>query len=142
MDTVTVSVLISVSLILLTLTALILVGSAIPLMNQASRTLIAYEQLATSVQSEVKPTLKEFKEVVDGFNEIRSLTARSVTEVGHKVEDVADTVGLVAGTASKHSSVLGTGILAGIRAYLSHSKPPDDIKRISQEGGDSNVRLR
>lgn len=121
MDPLLVNAFISVALMLLAVTTLLLVSSAIPLFSQASRTLIAFEKLADTLQNESRPTLSEFREVLSGLNQLKSATAERVTEVGHRVEDVAGSVGQVAGSAKKHSSVWGAGLLAGVRAYLSGS---------------------
>lgn len=131
MDPTTVNALISVSLMLLAVTALLLIASAIPLLSQASRTLIAYEKLADTLQTEISPTLGEVKTMLEGVNQIRQVTTERVTQVSHQVTDVAGSMGTAAEKAKKNSSALGVGLLAGIRAYLDTGKSePQATKQI------------
>lgn len=139
MDPATLNALVCIALGFLAVTALMLLGSAIPLFMQASRTLHAYENLADTLQNELKPTLGEVRTMLEGVNELRSLTAERVSEVSHKVEDVAGTMGIAAGEAKKKSSVWGAGLLAGVKAYLdaNHGEP----KQLAIKRGEQNVEL-
>jgi uncharacterized protein YoxC len=135
------NVLVAVSLMFLAVTLSLLVGFAAPLFIQAGRTLNAYEKLADTLETEVKPTLIEVRHVVDGLNDLRSLTSARVTAVSHRVEDVAGTVSTVAGEAKKHSNVWGTGLLAGVRAYLNGQSPDiqPSTRQIPASQGEKNV---
>lgn len=142
MDPALINSFIVVALMLLGVTALLLVSSAIPLMGQAGRTLIAWEKLADTLQSETKPTLTELKEVLAGVNQLKSVTAERVTEVGHKVENVAGSFTQVADQAKRQSSVFGAGLFAGVKAYLTskdHAAPNQDTKQITALKGEPNV---
>jgi uncharacterized protein YoxC len=132
---------IAVALILLAVSTFLLVSSAMPLMHQANRTAIAFEKLADTLQAETKPTLQELRDVISGVNQLRSVTAERVTEVGHRVEDVAGTVGQVAGSAKKHTAVWGAGLLAGVRAYLAGKDSTGSQAEVKQitDRGEKNV---
>jgi uncharacterized protein YoxC len=131
-----VNVLISVSLMLLAVTALLLIGSAIPLLSQASRTLVAYEKLAETLETELSPTLTEVKTMLEGVNQIRQVTTDRVTQVSHQVTDVAGSVGTVADKAKKQSSAWGAGLLAGVRAYLEAGKSEPHARQIASSKGE------
>lgn len=134
MDPNLINAFVAVSLIILTLSLLLMVSAAIPLISQASRTLFAYERLADTVETEIKPTLLEVKEAVEGFNQFRSLTAKRVNEVGHTVEDVAGSVGHAAKDVTKSSSVFGAGLIAGIKHYLEDKEVKQfEAKQISSK---------
>jgi uncharacterized protein YoxC len=122
------NVMVSVSLMFLALTLVMLAGAAVPLMFQAGRTLTAYERLAETIDVEIKPTLLEVKDAIQGINQIRSITTQRVNEVSHRVEDVADTVGTAAGQAAKRSSVWGAGLLAGVQAYFNREQETRQIE--------------
>ena len=141
MDPTMVNAFITMALMLLAVASLMLVAAAFPMMNQASRTLIAFEKLADTVQGETKPTLAELREVISGLNQLKSVTAERVTEVSHRVEDVAGTVGNVAGKAKKSSAVWGAGFVAGIRAYLTSredGQAATDVKQLSVDRGEGS----
>ena len=141
MDPTMVNAFITMALMLLAVASLMLVAAAFPMMNQASRTLIAFEKLADTVQGETKPTLTELREVISGLNQLKSVTAERVTEVSHRVEDVAGTVGNVAGKAKMSSAVWGAGFIAGIRAYLTprdDGQASTDVKQLSVDGGEGS----
>jgi len=121
--------LIGFALGLMAITALLLVGAAWFVVPQISHTLRAYEKLADTLDAELKPTLVEVHEVLQGVNQLRQLTTQrvtevgqKVTEVGHQVEVVAGSMGQAAGSAQKQSSVLGAGLWAGVKHYLSGEK--------------------
>lgn len=117
-----INVLIAFSLLILTVIACLIAGNFFPVLSQASRTLNAYEKLAETLDSEIKPTLEEFKDVLHGVNELRSITAQRVSDVSTTVEDVAGSMTQAAGQAGKQGSVLGAGFLAGVKAYFSQQK--------------------
>lgn len=112
---------------------------------QASRTFVAYERLADTLDREVVPTVMEVREVMDGIKRLPNATAQRLTEVSHQVESVAGSVGVAADKAKRNSSVFGAGIFAGLRAYLS-GHDDDDIenpaRQISEARGESNVKLK
>ena len=129
------------ALMLLAVTSLMVACAAVPMVNQASRTLVAFEKLADTLQGETKPTLAELREVVSGLNQLKSVTAERVTEVSHRVEDVAGTVGTVAGKAKKGSAVWGAGFVAGIKAYLAgkdDGQAATEMKQLSVDRGEAS----
>ena len=145
MDPHTVNVMVAVALMLLTVTALLLIAFLLPLLLQAGRTLIAYEKLADTLQNEVPPTLSEFRHVAERVNQLGSVTTQRVTEVSHKVEEVSGSLGQAAGQARRQSRVWGTGLLAGIKAYLGgkdHNASDPEVKQLTVERGEHNVELR
>jgi len=143
--TVTLNVFVIAALMLLAVSAILLIGSAVPLLEQARRTVNAYERLADTLENELKPTLADVREVLEGVNQIRSVTAQRVTEVGHKVEEVSGSFGEVAGQAKRQSSVWGAGLIAGIKAYLSardEQGPRSEPRQITQDIGEQHVELK
>ena len=141
MDPATVNVLIAVSIMLLAVTGLLLIASAIPLLGQASRTLIAYEKLAETLETELSPTLTEVKTMLEGVNQIRQVTTERVTAVSHQVGGVAGSVGTVADKAKKQSSAWGAGLWAGVKAYLDSTKADSPSRQIGSAKGEENVEL-
>ena len=109
-----------IALVVLALTTVWLVASLGPLISQAIHTLLAIEKLSETVDNEVKPTFFEIRETIDGIRQFPAITAKQVSEVGHKVEDVASSVSEVVGKAKKHSSVWGAGVLAGLKTYFTY----------------------
>jgi uncharacterized protein YoxC len=126
---------------LLAVTALLLIGSALPLLGQASRTLLAYEKLAETLETELSPTLTEVKTMLEGVNQIRQVTTDRVTAVTHQVGGVAGSVGTVADKAKKNSSAWGAGLWAGMKAYLESSKAESQARQIASSKGEENVEL-
>ncbi len=133
----------------------LLLAVAFPLMAQITRTLNAYENLAQTLDSELGPTLQEVQKVVTGVGELKQIAQQRVVQVGTKVEDVAGSLTKAAGSAQKHSSVMGAGIWAGLRAYLEgksernekreHGKgeePSGSAKQITIDRGEENVGLK
>jgi hypothetical protein len=90
-------------------------GSLVP---QINKTLGAYERLAGTLEDEITPTLREVNKVVSGITELKTIAVKNVGDVTTKVEDVTGNLTKAADSAKKHSSVWGTGFLAGARAYL------------------------
>lgn len=106
----------------LALLSLGLVGLAMAcgqLVPQVNRTLTAYEKLATTLETELAPTLREVSKLAGGVIKIQSVAQQSITDVGTKVEDVTGNLTKVTDTAKKEANVWGTGLLAGFKAYLS-----------------------
>ena len=95
------------------------------LMLQGQNTLKSIERLSDTLKEEVGPTAVELREVVHGVNQIRSITAQRVTDVGHKVEEVAGSVTHVTTTAKRESAAFGVGLLAGIKSYLKGKNTED-----------------
>lgn len=99
------------------------------LVPQVNRTLIAYERLADTLESELGPTLKEVQKVVVGVGELKSITAQRVTEVSTKVEDVTGTITKAADQAKRNSSIWGAGFLAATKAYLEGKELGEENKK-------------
>lgn len=89
------------------------------LVPQVNRTLTAYEKLATTLETELAPTLREVSKLAGGVIKIQSVAQQSITDVGTKVEDVTGNLTKVTDSAKKESNVWGTGLLAGFKDYLS-----------------------
>jgi predicted PurR-regulated permease PerM len=106
------------SLVCLSLAVLVLLGLLMSIVPQANRTLNAFEKLATTVSTELQPTLAEASKLVGGVLKLQDLAQNSMSNMTDKVEDVTDNLSRVAVGAKKGSSVIGAGILAGIKAYL------------------------
>lgn len=105
----------------LALLSLSLVGLAMAagqLVPQVNRTLTAYEKLATTLETELAPTIREVSKLAGGVVKIQSVAQQSMTEVGTKVEDVTGNLTKVTDSAKKESNVWGTGLLAGMKSYL------------------------
>ena len=96
--------------------AVVACGQLVP---QVNRTLTAYEKLATTLETELAPSLREVSKLAGGVIKIQSVAQQSITDVGTKVEDVTGNLTKVTDTAKKESNVWGTGLLAGFKAYLS-----------------------
>ena len=119
-------VLVVYSLLFLAVALVMLTAAAIFVVPQASRTLHAYENLADTLEKELGPTLQEVQKVVTSVKELRHVAEKQITQVGTKVEDVTDSVGKVATSAKKESQVFGSGLLAGIKAYINGAKKGND----------------
>ena len=125
----------------LALLSLGLVGLAMAagqLVPQVNRTLTAYEKLATTLETELAPTLREVSKLAGGVIKIQSVAQQSITEVGTKVEDVTGNLTKVTSQAQKASNVWGTGLLAGFKAYL-HSHGNKDKEVSHGETGGSGM---
>ncbi len=137
-----INVAVVVALMLFAISTFLLVVNAVPLLMQGKETLGAVERLAKTLDDEVAPTLAELREVMDGVNQIRSVTAARVNEVGHKVEDVAGSLTGVVGQAQKASTVWGVGLIAGFRAYLtgknSNNGTGQESKQITMDRGEQH----
>jgi uncharacterized protein YoxC len=132
---------------LLTLSTFLLAAFAVPLFLQAQQTMNAYAKLANTLNSEVPSTLHEFKELAERVNMLGSATTQQITDVGHKVEEVSGSIGQAAGQAKRESSVWGSALMAGVKAYLSgrveeseNGQAASEARRISRDGGEQNVR--
>ncbi len=88
---------------------------------QANRTLGAFERLADTVSTELQPTLNEASKLLGGVLKLQDMAQISVSNVSDKVEDVSVNLTKAAHGAKKGSSIVGAGVLAGIKAYL-HAK--------------------
>lgn len=127
-----VDILVSFSLVILTISLLLFVSSVFPMLMQAARTLLAYEKLANTLETEVPATLHEFKQLAESVNALRRDTTQKVTDVGHKVEEVSGSIGLAAEEAKRKSSVWGTALLAGVKSYLSGKDTEDKLPESRQ----------
>ena len=136
-----------VCLMFMTVSIVFFVPSAVTILEQARRTLTAYERLANTLDAEVPATLNEFKQLADRVNQLGSVTTQRVTDVGHKVEEVSGSIGQAAEVAKKESSVWGSALWAGVRAYLSAKDSSErgpqtlpESKQITKDRGEQNVR--
>ena len=144
MELIDLNSLVAFAFILLAITSILMVAAIYTLVPQVSRTLIAYEKLADTVQVELRPTLAELKEVMAGVNQLRSVTTQRVTDVSHQVETVAGSFEQVASKAKKRTSVWGTGLLAGLKAYLTANHEDASHSHLEQilDKGEQNVGLK
>lgn len=134
MDPAVVNVAIVTALMFLAVSLTLLVTSIMPLLRQGEATLAAIQRLSSTIDKEVVPIASQFKDLIGTVSEIKSITAQRVGEVGSKAEAVAGNVNQLVGTAKKQSTVVGAGLLAGLKAYLSGadhqtSAPPDGQPR-------------
>ena len=131
-----VNVAVVVALVLFAISLLLLVSFSVPLVNQGIATLGAIQRLSKTLEDEVPPTMAELRQVTHGINEIRALTTARMNEVGHQVEYVTGSLNQAVDKAHAGSSVLGAGILAGIRTYLGSGKATPAHKQISTDKGE------
>lgn len=126
----------------------LLVASVMPLLRQGEQTLSSLQRLSDTLDKEVPPTLNELRGVMDGVNQIRSLTAQRVQDVGTKAEELTGNVTTIVGSAKKETAVAGTGLLAGLKAYFfgNHEHHSDekssDAKTIQMNRERKNVELK
>ncbi len=113
------NVLVVFSLLCLSISILVLLGVALSIVPQANRTLNAFEKLASTVSTELQPTLAEASKLLGGVLKLQDLAQSSVSNVTDKVEDMTDNLTRAAGGATKGSRIVGAGLLAGLKAYLS-----------------------
>ncbi len=111
-------VLVAAALIILAVTSILLIGSVVPLLIQAGRTLLAYERLADTLKLEIRPTLIEIVKFLNGINSLRTATTDRVVQAGQSFETVVSEVAQAAGSAKRQSSVLTTGLIAALKNYL------------------------
>lgn len=113
------NVLVVFSLLCLSMAILVLLGVALSLVPQANRTLNAFEKLANTVSTELQPTLSEASKLLGGVLKLQDLAQSSVSNVSDKVEHMTDNLTKAADDAKRGSKVIGAGLLAGLKAYLS-----------------------
>lgn len=89
------------------------------LLDQSSRTLGATENLINTLDKELGPTLREVDNVLVSVQEIKALAERGISGVGTKVEDVTGSIGKVTEQAKSQSSIWSTGLMTGLKAYIS-----------------------
>lgn len=135
------------ALIFLAVSLTLLVGSIMPLLRQSEATLSSLQRLSDTLDKEVPPTLSELRGVMDGVNQIRSLTAQRVQDVGTKAEELTGNVTTLVGTAKKETSVAGAGLLAGFKAYFWGQENKNDAekaenKTIAMNRERKNVELK
>lgn len=112
------NIVVAFALAFVAVTLTLLVAQALPLLRQLSDTAHSCQSLLTTLEKEVQPTAAELRDLLHGVNQIRAITASQVTEVSTKVEDLTGNVNQMVGSAKKESSVMGAGLLAGLRAYF------------------------
>jgi hypothetical protein len=115
---ITPDVLVTAALVILAVASMLLVGAAMPMMAQAGRTLLAYERLAETLKTQVDPTLNELIEFLNGLDSLRSVLTDRVAKVGHTAYVAADKVSSAAASATRHSSVVAAGLLAGLKSFM------------------------
>jgi uncharacterized protein YoxC len=113
-----INVIVVFTLMLLALSLIMLVGAAITLIPQISRTLGAFEKLASTVEIELEPTLSEANKLLGGVLKLQNIATTGVAGVQNKVEDVTGNISKAANQAQHHSSIWGAGLAAGVKAYL------------------------
>lgn len=136
-----VNVAVVAALIFLAVSLTLLVASIMPLLRQGEATLSSLQRLSDTLDKEVPPTMAELRGVMDGVNQIKSITAQRVSDVGHKAEELTGNVTNLVGSAKKESSVAGAGVLAGLKAYFfpDHS---EESKTITIKRERKNVELK
>jgi len=135
------------ALLVLAFSLALLVGSIMPLLRQVNSTALSFQKLSETMEREVGPTMTELRSVMDGVNQIKSITAQRVHDVGSKAEELTGSVTTLVGTAKKESTVASAGVLAGLKAYLfSHHEPHDEreieSKQIPVNRERKNVELK
>lgn len=118
MDPAAVNVAVMTALVFLAVSMTLLVASVMPLLRQGQATLAALQRLSLTLEKEIPPVTDQFRDLMGTVSEIKAITAQRVTEVGTKAEAMAGNVNNMVGTAKKQSSVMGTGLLAGLKAYF------------------------
>ena len=109
------------SFVLLAVSSLLLTGFIVPVVLQLTKTLAACESLATTVDKEIGVTLSEVNKLMSGLGDFKNVASHKVSQITQSVDDVKGNVTNVTKKAQIHTSVLGTGILSGIQAYLKHN---------------------
>ena len=127
---------IALSMVFLAASTTFLVAALLGVIWKGRDTLGAIERLAITIDQEVGPTAVQVREVLDGVNQLKGVTTQRITAVTHKVEEVTGTVGTAVDQAHKQTSVLKSGLLAGITAYFSPKAPQDTDKQIRMDRGD------
>lgn len=129
------NILVIVTLMMLSISMLLLVGAAWTLIPQVHRTLFAIQKLATTVETELEPTLNEANKLLGGVLRLQDLAQQGVAGMSTKVEDVTGNLGKVADVAMKNTEVLGVGLAAAIKAYLHNPNDDKDAKTENESAG-------
>lgn len=146
--TIVVNVAVVAALIFLAVSLTLLVSSIMPLLRQGEATLSSLRRLSDTLDREVPPTLAELRGVMDGVNQMKSITMQRVQDVGTKAEELSGNVTTMVGSAKKETAVAGAGILAGLKAYLfphnnhEHAEEAKSTKTIPMNGERKNVELK
>jgi len=129
-----INIIVVFTLLLLALSLAFLVGAAMTLIPQVNRTLGAFEKLASTLDTELEPTLTEANKLLGGVMRLQDIAQTGVVGVQTKVEDVTGNITKAVGDTQKHGWVIGAGLTAAVRAYL-ESKPEkkDDDKNLSDD---------
>lgn len=138
-DTNIVDAVIAVSMAFMAVSLMLLVASLMNVLQKGIDTLGAVQRLCNTVDQEVGPTAVQLREVMSGINQLRGATTQRITAVSTKVEDVAGNIGTAVDKAQRQSSVVGTGLLAGFRAYLEGKSGADEHakeRRITMDKGE------
>lgn len=118
-----------VSLLILAFSLAVLTYRVIPLMQQLQLTMVSIDKLCRTMDSEVKPTMIEMRQVMDGVNQIKSITAQRVQDVSQKAGELTGNVNTLVTSAKRESQVAGVGLLAGLKAYLFSNNDGNDGKK-------------
>jgi hypothetical protein len=79
---------------------------------------------------------------MESVNQLKGVTTQRITAVSHKVEEAAGSVGTAVDKAGRSTTVLGTGLFAGVRAYFAPKGLQDHDKQISMDRGEANELRR
>jgi uncharacterized protein YoxC len=124
---------IAFSMAFMALSSVLLTAALMGVLWKGRDTLGAVEKLCNTLDSEVAPTAVQLREVMDSVNQLKGVTTQRITAVSHKVEDVAGSVGTAVDKAQRSTTIMGTGLFAGVRAYFAPKGPQDHDKQISME---------
>jgi hypothetical protein len=118
------------------LSTTLLVAALMGVIWKGRDTLGAIEKLCNTVDQEVAPTAVQLREVMESVNQLKGVTTQRITAVSSKVEDVAGSVGTAVDKAQRQTTVLGTGLFAGMRAYFAPKGPQDHDKHLTMDRGE------
>jgi uncharacterized protein YoxC len=131
---------VAVSMAFMAVSLMLLVASLMNVLQKGMDTLGSVQRLCNTLDQEVGPTAVQLREVMNGVNQLRGATTQRISAVSHKVEDVAGSLTTAVDQAQKQTSVMSTGLLAGIQAYL-RGKSGDESsneKRLTMDKGEQH----
>ena len=109
---------VGVALLILAISMALLTGYVVPLLRQVNATVMSVQKLSETMEREVVPTMTELRSVMDGVNQIKSITAQRVQDVSNKAGELTGNVSTLVSSAKKESTVASVGVLACLKAYL------------------------